>query len=212
MHSIVSSCPSSGQLPSVTVTEQRLITSARDLGGLQIIDWDRTSGYWDNNPARAMDLVENWLAHKAAYTVVRMEMKGYPVRTDWPGWEHAGCHAPLGRLFWNAFHATQIGKLEFSDAPDFSGKFLSPDGVVTAFTGDIGKVAVSTFIFTMLQLNTSDLWISVPDAHTQVIIQPVINLREKWDKIRRSCFPKPLPKERHIAPQKRQTVIQGTLW
>jgi hypothetical protein len=57
---------------------------------------------------------------------------------------------------------------------------LLPDYCNVPFLGDVGVVSVSTFIVSMFELNIGDLWISVPDAHTQIIIEPIANLRDEW--------------------------------
>ncbi len=84
----------------------------------------------------------------------------------------------------------EIGEIKFSDSPDFEGTLFKN----TPFLGDIGQVSISTFIFSMLQLNIGNLWISVPDAYHQVILEPLVNLRDEWENDR--------------SPQKPMAVLQ----
>jgi hypothetical protein len=103
-----------------------------------------------------------------------------PERDDWPGWQHAGNHAAIGRLFWNWFHWKKRGTLTFADAPDFSGVLHLVNGQTVSFFGDIGKVSPSTFLHTIKLLEQDDIWISIPTATTQIIIEPLISLRALW--------------------------------
>jgi hypothetical protein len=92
-----------------------------------------------------MNAIGNWLTKNAVYTIYRCDMRKSPERSDFPGWNHGGNHLQLGRLYWNMFHASFKGTLEFSDMPDFSGtiQFDDLDKPVSLF-GDIGRVSAST--------------------------------------------------------------------
>jgi hypothetical protein len=184
----ISCCPPAIQTPCINVIEQGIIQSVSDLGKLRIIDWNRTNGYWGHNPVRAMRIIDQCFTGRTGYTVVKIDMQRFPERSDWPSWDHVGCHEQLGKLYWNTFHATFTGELKFSDAPDFEGTIHFPDYRDVTILGDIGEVSVSTFIMSMFQLNRSDLWISVPDAHTQIILEPIINLCDEWEREKAQIF------------------------
>jgi len=128
-----------------------------------------------------MHITDRWFAGRTGYTVVKVDMQRFPERSDWPGWDHVGCHEALGKLYWNTFHAVFIGELKFSDAPDFEGTIHIPDYRAVPILGDIGVVGVSTFIMSMFQLNIGDLWVSIPNAHTQIILEPLVNLCDEWE-------------------------------
>jgi hypothetical protein len=55
-----------------------------------------------------------------------------------------------------------------------------PDSGISHFWGDIGKVSAQIFALTQKELGAHDLWISVVDEHTQIIIEPFVNLRDRW--------------------------------
>jgi len=166
---------SSVQMP---VVEQRLIESERDIMKLDIIDWNRLNGSWANS-FDALQTIASWFAHKAYYTVVKHDLRFAP-NIDWPRWKHAGSHEYLGHLYWNDFYYRQRGNLVFSDEPDFHGTLNHPDGGISHFWGDIGKVSAQIFALTQKELGAHDLWISVVDEHTQIIIEPFVNLRDQW--------------------------------
>lgn len=161
------------------IIEQGTIRNADDLCKLHIVDWHRLNGYWDNNPARVVQLVTSWLMKKATYTIAHIPLRTYPARADWPGWKQGGRQEELGRLFWNSFLATHRGSLTFSDEPDFAGSYLA-DARPEPFQvyGDIGQVAASTFVFTLAQMSEGDLWISVLDEETQVILELLFDLHD----------------------------------
>jgi hypothetical protein len=155
------------------IIEQKLIESTIDLCRLNIIDFHRCNGLWGNNAAVAMNTIGNWLTKNAVYTIYRCDMRQYPDRSDFPGWNHVGNHQELGQLYWNMFHASFKGTLEFSDMPDFSGtiQFDDLDKPVSLF-GDIGRVSASTFGVDVLpHLSTHDLWLSILDEHTHVLLE-----------------------------------------
>jgi hypothetical protein len=160
------------------VIEQGIISTSNDLCKLQIIDWHRLNGDFENNPARAVQLATNWLTLKATYTIAHIPLRTYPTRNDWPGWKQGGQQESLGRLFWNAFLATRRGTLTFSDEPDFAGSYQATSRPEPfQVYGDIGQVAASTFIFTLAHMSEGDLWISVLDEETQIILELLFDLQ-----------------------------------
>lgn len=209
MQSIVSSCPSPVQSPSVEIIEQGIIMSAQDLARFSIINWNRLNGYWGNNPARALGVVDRWLAKRVGYTRARIDMKRFPERSDFPEWEHLGTpHKRLGQLFWNAFRAMEIGELKLADSPDLEGMLFMDGYRNVPFLGDIGEVSASTFIFSMLRLNAGDLWISVPDAFHQIILEPLVNLRDEWENGREPQKPMAIL-EKPSLPQRKKKAKQS---
>jgi hypothetical protein len=160
--------------------------SASDIGRLDIVQWNQVNGYWGNNPARAMTVIDRWMSKRVGYTLVKVDMQEFPVRDGFPEWAHTGSpHDAVGRMFYNTFHATQKGELTFTDSPDLEGTIFMEGYRNVPFLGDIGQVSLSTFIFSMLRLNAGDLWISVPDAYHQVILEPLANLRDEWENDRK---------------------------
>ncbi|MBO0780986.1 MAG: hypothetical protein J2P37_19360 [Ktedonobacteraceae bacterium] len=156
--------------------KQGIISGFQDIHQLHMIDWSRLNGYWDNNPAEAIEIATSWLTSNARYTIASIDLCRYPQRNDWPGWPHAGrSHERLGRLFWNSYMASGLGTLTFHDAPDFSGTITRKDGRIVSLYGDIGIVSASTFLFTLVHMHAGDLWVSVLDEHTQVILEPLID-------------------------------------
>lgn len=102
---------------------------------------------------------------------------------DWPEWNHTGRHHYLGHLFWNDFHFHHQGQLVFSDAPDFYSELAKPDGSYNRFWGDIGKVSAQAFALTIKCMRSHDLWISIVDQRTQIIIEPFVDLTQRLDDI-----------------------------
>lgn len=156
------------------LVEQKCITSLRDIGRLNMIDFHRCNGYWENNFVRALEFIGNCLIGKAAYSIIREDLRMYPDRDDFPQWEHVGkTHRPLGKLYWNMFHAQFQGTLLFHDMPDFSGTMIFDDPEYHAsFWGDIGQVSASTFGIEVLpHVQKRDLWISVVSHDTHVIVE-----------------------------------------
>jgi len=107
-------------------------------------------------------------------------LRAAPERDDWPGWKHVGAHELLGKLYWNWFYQRPMGDLHFSDSPDFHGRITFPDSPNRDFWGDIGKVSASTFIGSLKMMDANDLWISVLDERTQVVIEPLVSIKELW--------------------------------
>lgn len=156
------------------IVEQKYITSLRDIGRLNVIDFNRCNRYWENNFVRALEFIGDCLINRSAYTIIHEDMRIYPNRDDFPDWEHVGkTHRPLGKLFWNMFLALYEGRLLFHDMPDFSGIMLF-DGPISQvnFMGDIGRVSASTFGIDVLpQMHKGDLWISVVSEDTHIVIE-----------------------------------------
>lgn len=178
------------------ILQQDLLRSADDLVDLQIIDFHRTNGLWDNNMLRAIRATSQLLIGHTAYTIVEIDMAGYPEHPGWPGWKHVGNHPHLGHLYWNYFHEHfkyDSPELHFSDMPDFRGSFLDEGGRHHIY-GDIGRVSVSTFTMdVLLMLKPHDLWISVLDEKTQVILEPDADIGKHM----RSLFGKPFERLNH---------------
>lgn len=158
----------------MSVQQQGMIESASDLSKLGIVDWNRLNGYWKNDVTAALAILNTWIVGHAQYTIAHTDLTQFPERDDWPGWSHTGNHERIGRLYWNMFQAcfSGAGTLAFADAPDFQGTLLPP---ITPreifFYGDIGKASGATFVFTLMHLNAGDLWISLVDEQTQIIIE-----------------------------------------
>ena len=127
-----------------------------------------------------MRCVPNWLMKNANYTIAHVPLRRRPAcGVPWPGWKQGGRQEDLGRLFWNSFLGTNKGTLTFADEPDFEGTYLAdcrPEEPFQVY-GDIGKVSASTFAFTLPRMREGDLWISVLDEETQVILETLIDLR-----------------------------------
>jgi hypothetical protein len=153
--------------------EQKPITSLRDIGHINIIDFHRCNGLWENNFVYALEVIGGWLIGNSAYTIIHDDLRKYPERNDFPKWEHVGNHKPLAKLYWNMFYATSQGTLTFHDMPDFSGKIILEDAKGEAtFWGDIGQVSASVFGAEVLpQMHKGDLWISVVNKDTQIILE-----------------------------------------
>jgi len=151
------------------VIEQKIFKYELDIMKLNIIDWKRLNGSW-RNPADAVRTISSWFLSRAMYTIAREDLTEFPERDDCPGWKHAGRHERLGRLYWNAFYGSDMGTITFADEPDFSGTLIFP-GYKRHFWGDVGKVSAQCFSMTQKCMREGDLWISVLDERTQVIIE-----------------------------------------
>jgi hypothetical protein len=126
------------------IVEQKLITSICDIGHINIIDFNRCNGLWENNFVTALEVIGNWLIGNTVYTVIREDMRKYPDRNDFPRWGHVGNHRSLGKRYWNMFHALFQGTLTFHDMPDFSGTIIFDDPKQeVAFWGDLWISLVS---------------------------------------------------------------------
>lgn len=159
----------------MNIIKQGTFTSLSEIGSLRIMDFNRCNGLWENNPVSAMKTAENFLVEHFQYTVIETDMRESPERRDWPGWRHVGNHVPLGRRYWNWFFekGPAGGTLEFSDSPDFNGTFYnSTAGREVSFFGDIGMVSASTFLIDVVpRMGHGDLWISIPNETTQIILE-----------------------------------------
>jgi len=162
------------------VIEQEFFTSELDIMKLGIIDWNRLNGSW-RNPQDALQTISSWFLLGAAYTIIQQDLTEFPDRDDWPGWRHAGRHDRLGRLYWNAFYGSDMGTITFADEPDFSGTLVFPR-YKRHFWGDIGKVSAQCFAMTQKCMRKGDLWISVLDERTQVIIEADYDIAATYEK------------------------------
>lgn len=121
-----------------------------------------------------MQNIGNWMIGRTYLTHLEVDMRQFPEVPGFPAWDHVGTHhIPLARLYWNMFHATTPGELQFHDAPDFSGLlYLEQGKPPIAFQGDIGQVSLSTFAIDVLpQMHKGDLWISIIDERHHVLIE-----------------------------------------
>lgn len=163
----------------MNIIKQGTFTSLSEIGSLRIMDFNRCNGLWENNPVTAMETAGNLLIGNFKYTIVEIDMSKYPERSDWPGWSHVGNHEPLGRMYWNCFFSHKNrGTLKFSDLPDFDGTLYDPRlGRDIAFYGDIGMVSASTFLMDVVpRMHHGDLWISVPNENTQIILEALCDI------------------------------------
>lgn len=154
--------------------EQKVITCLRDIGRIDIIDFRRCNGLWENNFVRPLEYIGNCLIGMAGYTIIRDDLRIYPDRDDFPHWKHVGkTHRPLGKLFWNMFHAQFQGTLLFHDMPDFSGTMIFDDSKdQVSFWGDIGQVSASTFGIDVLpHVKKGDLWITVVNHDIHIVVE-----------------------------------------
>jgi len=165
------------------ITEQGWIEESQDLLRLNIIDWSRLNNYWDN-PAEAVETIMSWLiAGDTHWAILKHNMEAAPERSDWPGWKHAGLHDQMGKIFWNWFHgAPNRGKIYFHDQPDFHGELYMEENT-HRFYGDVGQVSASTFSLTLKLFNANDIWITVLDSQTQVVLEFGNSLREIWGNV-----------------------------
>lgn len=164
----------------MAIIESKLIESVYDLVDLRIIDWNRLNGYWDNE-LEAMETIANRFIGRATYSVIECDLYKVPYYRDRSElqWTHVGdSHWDLGYLYWNHFLFRDIGTIRFSDQPDFRGKFSFKDGSTAQFWGDIGVVSASTFAHTQRGFRPGDVWISVLDSKTQVVIESHVDLHD----------------------------------
>lgn len=164
------------------IREQRMIQSAGDISKLDIINWAHLNGTWGNDVTAPINILNTWIASRAQYTIIECDLKRFPKRIDWPGWQHQGYHEYYGQLYWNMFHTCFKGEIEFSDSPDFSGTVLLRKRTVHFF-GDVGKVSSSTFIFSLFEMNAGDLWISVVSDTTQIVIELMADVRNVYRRL-----------------------------
>jgi hypothetical protein len=162
------------------------ITSVDQILALDIIDWNRLNGYW-TNPAEALHDIASVLVNGSAYSIWQTAFHLAPARSDWPGWSHPGQHVPIAQLFWNWFFWKKKGTLAFADAPDFSGTLVL-QGKRIRFWGDIGKASPITFLETLKQMDVHDIWIILPDAQTQIVLEANVSFRDLWSETVQALF------------------------
>jgi hypothetical protein len=159
---------------------QGIITSEEDMTRLDFLDWNRTIF----GPGRDMRGILNWLKGNMKYTIIQCDLRRAFPRDDFPDWSHSGSHVATGRLYWNWFHQqfAHITEKELllSDSPDFCGSIVFPskpgrEEHRTYFWGDIGKVSIAAFVESFLQMRPGDLWISIRDEYTQLILESRID-------------------------------------
>lgn len=159
------------------ILEQGLIRSEDDLTKLSFIDWNRPS--YASNPARTIRGISNWTRKAMKYSIMKCDMHKSPMRDDFPDWKHAGHHERIGSLYWNWFHYqfedSPKKELCFFDSPDFSGSITFPSRMKTRFWGDIGKCSAFAFFESMLQMRPGDLWITIRDSSTQLILEAQVD-------------------------------------
>lgn len=159
----------------MAILEHGVFRSADDLVRLEIIDWHRLNGYWRHS-GEALDSVSSWLIGTSHWSILRQPMRDDSYAPNWPRWKHVGDHEYFGRLFWNHFHANYSGELILGDEPDFTGVIRWKDDASTYFCGDFGQVSASVFALMIRQLRAHDLWISVLDDTTQVVIERLVDM------------------------------------
>lgn len=161
--------------PVASILDHGIIRSVGDFTRLGIVDWTRYKSHWQS-PQHAMEIVSSHFTNRMSFLIARLNLYEYPERDDFPGWEHAGRHEELGRLYWNHFHYVFEGELRFHDRPDFSGVIIHRDRNPSEclFWGDIGLVSPITILDTVRALRPYTMWISVQDAQTQVILEPLL--------------------------------------
>lgn len=169
------------------IIKQDIIRTEYDLTDRGIIDWNRLNGNW-RNASDAIRTVSSWFINRAAYTVIEHNLAQYPTfdcPLEWHSfeWSHVGeAHHRLGQMYWNFFQQEQLGSIHFSDSPDFWGtfNFSYGDGNRRRFWGDIGTVSASAFSQSQKQMGKNDIWISVCDSHTQVVIEALDDIHTLW--------------------------------
>lgn len=167
----------------MNIIEEGILSSTDQIARLNCIDWRRTNGLWNNNPAHPIQILNTWLVGHAKYTLIEEDLTMYPIRSDFPNWTHQGngSHEHIARLYWNMFHErfTSLGDtLILQDSPDFQGTIAnSNNGKTYQFWGDIGQVSVSAFVADVLpNFNAGNLWITLYDEKTQLVIEGLANI------------------------------------
>lgn len=123
----------------------------------------------------------SWFVNTTRYAKIQVDLYSYLERDDFPGWTHVQDHEQMGRLFWTYFHYRFRGRLYFADSPDFWGTLTHSQGDEIRFWGDIGKVSPIGLVEAQRQMSAFDLWISVTNAVTQVILEPFVSLQGLFD-------------------------------
>jgi hypothetical protein len=94
-------------------------------------------------------------------------------------WSHGtgntGGHNELGMSYahWALYEAAIVDEINLSDAPDFQGVMGK-----RILIGDIGRCSPAAFAEGLRLLHAHDIWVSVLDAETQLIIEPAYNICE----------------------------------
>ena len=172
--------PSDPEDPPIKVIKREILTSSDVLEMLNIIDWHRGGVYWEN-PLRAFEHISTLLVNRIEYAVLEVHMELAPERDDWPSWYHTGHHVTLAKAWWNWFHWKRKGELILSDSPDFSGTMQLPNQSPIRFWGDFGTVSALAFFESLQQMHAGDLWISIPDRETQVLLAARIDFQKLLD-------------------------------
>lgn len=140
-----------------------------DILRLEVIDLNRHSSAFKNE-GDALDRLWDLLGdHRAAYTIQDApDFWETPEAEGWEDWNHVGSvHQEVGPKLYDWLMRTYPGsEVRFSDEPDF--QVVCPDGMI--INGDIGRVAMSTFVFAWLHLNAGDWWLSVSDDGKRHVI------------------------------------------
>lgn len=180
--------------PDHPILLHKLITSKDDILELDFINWRGLNGSW-NNTKEALHTISSWFVNLAHATVWEVDLSKAPKRNDFPGWDHVGNHASVGKAFWNWFYWRYDGELILSDAPDFYGtlKFknhpeykptipywTSNDLGHAHFWGDVEYVSAQALALTQKHMELGSLWISA-FFDRQVLIQPIVDLQEIWN-------------------------------
>jgi len=173
------------------IIKSKLIESPMDIIELDIIDFNRLNGYW-NNSKEALDTIFSWFNGIASATIMKFDNYfDAPKRDDFPNWKHCGYHEEIAQEYWNWFfwnYPNPNNKLYLSDSPDFHGIFEKH-----FFWGDIGKVSASAFAMTQKQMGMHDLWISLlGQGDWHVVIEPLVSIIDLWDKgLKDGCVASP---------------------
>ena len=160
----------------------QLITDFNDFVDLHIIDWSRGNSLWGNNPHRAMKVMESLVVGKMTAIIADVDITRAPRRTDWPNWQHAGDHETLAHSWWDTFYYRFGGTgslMKLADAPDFGGELVFPeDNLRRGFWGDIGQASVGAFFDALRNTEAGDLWITIVNEQSQVVLESQLDLRE----------------------------------
>lgn len=160
------------------IISQKMIKDPFDILELNIIDFNRLNGSW-NNQGDALKTIFSWFKNTAMVTRIKVDdFRNAPVLDNWPGWEHAGYHEKIGQLYWNWFYCNHPGgEIHFSDSPDFWGLMPPYEGKRARIHGDIGKVSASAFSFSQKFMRINDIWISVLDnGEEHVVIESFMDI------------------------------------
>lgn len=156
------------------IIKQAQILTPDDFAELRIVDWNR----W-NYPrqASAAQNMPKWLI-SCWYTIIGYDLRNEPLREGFK-WGHQGdAHHSTGHQYWSFFKRVfPDGEIEFADAPDFSGYFVT-NGVRHEFMGDIDTISASAFFLDVVpRLNKGDLWITVHEQR-QIIIEASYDIND----------------------------------